>query len=214
MKSLKWWCIKKLVDTYKIGADISSTDQLDYLLSTFQNLSPCLSDHVFSKFNLNEHADFENFIWFLHHFVWNFNFGELRFKITDYSASILTNWIKEKDYSEVSVLGYDYLGSKMIFAFKKKTGVPVLKEADNSKVNQMFESQPIKRLIETEVGLQKLLRLTVFNSEFLSKLTNIFPMFFDLKQGTVFNFYEMLKVLGFPGFKCNYSQGSHIPRFP
>ena len=42
--------------------------------------------------------------------------------------------------------------------------------------------------------------LTVFNCEYLSEMICIFPMFFDLDEGILFNFCEMLQVLGFTGF--------------
>ena len=208
MKSLKYRCIKKLVDTYKIESDISVTDRLVCVINAYQKLLPSLSSHVFSKFSMNKDADFQKFMWFLHYFVWNFNkvrtsYLQIDFKMTDHNASILTNWIKGICHSEVSLIGYDYLGSKLIFAYKSMTGDPNLKEANNTKVNQMFKNQP-KFRARTGENCHKLLRLTIFNWDLLYKMPDIWPTLFDLYEGTMFNFRGLLKNLHFPGFKCNF----------
>ena len=200
MKTLKRCCIEKVVDAFGIETDISTTDQLDYLISTFQKLRPYLSVTLFKKLLKNKNATFQSFIWFLHNFVWNSN--EVYFTMTDYNASIMTNWMKEKCFSEVSFIGYDYFGTKMMLSFKHNQG-PNLIEAEVAKINQMFKRQPKLQPVKTELNnCPRSLRLTIFNCYFLFVLDEILPLFFDLDDATFFHYPKMMKVLGFPGFEC------------
>ena len=48
--NLNCHCIEKCVDKFEVEAEIATTDDLEYLISTFQKLMPSLSSYIFQNF--------------------------------------------------------------------------------------------------------------------------------------------------------------------
>ena len=108
VKALRCLCIDKIVDTYKIDINFSDINELNNAVCAFQKFGPSLLEQKFFKTFKEKDAYFGKLLWFFYYFIWNVSVKSSL--ITDYDATILTNWVRKNCniLGEVRFVGCDY----------------------------------------------------------------------------------------------------------
>ena len=204
VKDLKCLCIKNIVDTYYTDGNSLSlrSRKKDFynVVFAFHKLRPYLTNQIFNKKTENKDADFAKFLWFS-----NCLFKDPIIRdvfLREYNTTYLYSWVEKycSDLSEIDFVGFKYLEGKLFVAFGSnlKHG-PKLKEVSLDK--NMFDYKP-KAICDVGKSCHKSIKLTIFNCNLIDISLETAPFFFDLDKGITLNFFQTLKLLGYPGLTC------------
>ena len=201
-KKLKSLCIEKLLETYGFDCKFPKTCHFNNVIKAFQKFAPVLSRLTSCTNFTKRDTDFNTFLWFSYYFIWNKSI--LSSFTTDFESNVFKNWITKTCHilDEVEIVGFTYKNKKMSVALPIKTRYgPNFKE--EFQLNPlMLNYQPLK-FFQAQKNSYKSLKLTVYNCDMVPTIFSSTPVFFDFDQGVTFNICKTLKILGYPGIKCN-----------